>query len=95
MRTFHNIKFEGKSKRLFFMQGMFSVHSLYFLDKLLLLIAAVSINSYYLLASLSIALRAGFVLLWQHVYSHIFALLLGTSPSVFISWTVSVKLFYK
>ena len=48
MHTFHHIQFEGNSKWLFFMQGMFSVHSLYFMDKLLLLIAAVSINSYYL-----------------------------------------------
>ena len=38
---------------------MFSVHSLYFLDKLLLLIVAVSINSYYLLVSVIIALTAG------------------------------------
>ena len=59
MCTFHNIQFEGHSKRLFFMQGMFLVHSLYFMDKLLLLIAAVSINSYYLLVSLIIVLRAG------------------------------------
>ena len=27
IRTFHLIQFEGKSKRLFLMQGMFSVHS--------------------------------------------------------------------
>ena len=72
MHTFHHIQFEGKSKRLFFIQGMFFVNSLYFLDKLLLLIAAVSINSYYLLVSIIIALRACLY----------FALLLGTSPSV-------------
>ena len=59
MRTFHNIHFEGNSKRLFFMQGMFSVHSLYFEDELLLLIVAVCINSTYLLVSMIIALRAG------------------------------------
>ena len=73
MRTHHHIQFEGNSKRLFFMQGMFSVHSLYFMDKLLLLIAAVSINSYYLLMSVIIALRAGFVLIWQHAYSLLFS----------------------
>ena len=73
IRTFHNIQFEGHSKRLFFMQGMFSVHSLYFMDKLLLLIPAVSINSYYLLVSLIIVLREGFVLLWQHVYTLLFS----------------------
>ena len=49
MRTFHLIKFEGKSKQLFLMQGMFSVHSVYFDDELLLLIVAVCINSCYLL----------------------------------------------
>ena len=38
---------------------MFLVHCLYFKDKVLLLIAAVSINSYYLLVSLIHALRAG------------------------------------
>ena len=81
MCTFHNIKFEGHSKRLFFMQGMFSVHSLYFMDKLLLLIPPVSINSYYLLVSLIIVLREGFVAACLY-----FALLLGTSPSVFTSW---------
>ena len=42
------------------MQGMFSVHSLYFMDELLLLIAAVSINSYYFLV-------------WQHVYTLLFS----------------------
>ena len=73
MRSFHNIQFEGNSKPLFFMKGMFSVHSLYFMDKLLLLIAAVSINSYYLLVSIIIALRAGFVLICQHVYSLVFS----------------------
>ena len=78
MCTFHKIKFEGHSKRLFFMQGMFSVHSVYFMDKLLLLIPAVSINCYYLLVSLIIALRARVCLY--------FALLLGTSPSVFTGW---------
>ena len=35
MRTFHHIQFEGNSKRLFFMEGMFSVHSVYFEDELL------------------------------------------------------------
>ena len=59
MRTLNNIHFEGKSKGLLFMGRMFSVHSLYFMDKLLLLIAAVSINSYYLLVSVIIALTAG------------------------------------
>ena len=78
MRTFHHIQFERNSKRLFFMQGMFSVHSLYFMDKLLLLIPAVSINSYYLLVPLIIALRSRACLY--------FALLLGTSPSVFTGW---------
>ena len=73
MRTFDHIQFEGKSKRLFLIQRMFSVYSLYFLDKLLLLIAAVSINSYYLVVSLIIALRAGFVLIWQHVYTLLFS----------------------
>ena len=77
------------------MQGMFSVHFVYFVDELVLLIVAVCINSYYLLLSMNIALRVRFVLLWQHVYCYIFALLLCTSPSVFISWTVSVKWFYK
>ena len=81
IRTIHNIKFEGHSKRLFFMQGMFSVHSLYFMDKLLLLIPAVSINSYYILVSLIIALREVFVAACLY-----FALLLGTSPSVFTGW---------
>ena len=66
------------------MQGMFSVHCLYFMAKLLLLIAAVSINSYYLLVSLIIALRAVFVFnLAACLY---FGLLLGTSPSVFTGW---------
>ena len=59
---------------------MFSVHFVYFEDELLLLIVGVWINTYYLLVSINIALRAGFILLWQHVYSCIFALLLGTSP---------------
>ena len=59
MRTLNHIQFEGKSKRLFLMQGMFSVHSVYFDDELLLLIVAVCINSYYLLVSVIIALRAG------------------------------------
>ena len=45
MRTCHDIDFEGNIKQLFLMPGMFSVHSLYFMDKLLLLIAAVSIFS--------------------------------------------------
>ena len=84
MRTLNHIQFEGKSKRLFLMEGMFSVNSLYFIDKVLLLIAAVSINSYYLLVSLSIALRGGLVFaLAACLY---FALLLGTSPSVFTGW---------
>ena len=73
MRTFHHIQFERNSKRLFLMQGMFSVHCLYFMDKLLLLIGAVSINSYYLLVSLIHALRAGFVLIGQHVYTLLFS----------------------
>ena len=59
MRTLNHIQFEGKSKRLFLMEGMFSVDSLYFMDQLLLLIPAVSINSYYLLVSVIIALTAG------------------------------------
>ena len=59
MCTFNHIQFEGKSKRLFLMEGMFSVDSLYFMDKLLLLIAAVSINTYYLLVSIIITWRAG------------------------------------
>ena len=45
MRTLHHIQFEGNSKRLFFMQGMFSVYSVYFEDELFLLIVAVCINS--------------------------------------------------
>ena len=49
MRTFYHIQFEGNMKRFFLMQGMFSVHSVYFDDELLLLIVAVCINSYYLL----------------------------------------------
>ena len=73
MRTFDHIQFEANSKRLFFMQGMFSVHCLYFMAKLLLLIAAVSINSYYLLVSLIIALRAVFISIWQHVYILVFS----------------------
>ena len=84
MRSFHNIQFEGKRKGLFLMQGMFSVHSVYFMDKLVPLIAAVCINSYYLLLLMIIALRGGFVLICQHVY--LFYLLLGTSPSVFTAW---------
>ena len=59
MRTFHHSKFEGNSKRLFLIQAMFLVHCLYFKDKVLLLIAAVSINSYYLLVLLIHAFRAG------------------------------------
>ena len=35
MRTFHHIQFEGNSKWLFFMEGMFSVHYVYFKDELL------------------------------------------------------------
>ena len=81
IRTFHNIKFEGHIKQLFFIPGMFSVHSLYFMDKLLLLIAPVSINSYYLLESVIITLREGFVAACLY-----FALLLGTSSSVFTGW---------
>ena len=73
MRTFHHIQFQRNSKWLFLMQGMFSVNSLYFMDKLLLLIAAVSSNSHYLLVSIIIALRAGFVLICQDVYSFIFS----------------------
>ena len=73
MRTFHDLQFEGKSKRLFLMQGIFSVHSVYFNYELLLLIVAVCINSYYVLVSISIALRAVFVLLWQHVYTLFFS----------------------
>ena len=49
MRTFYDIQFEGNRNGLFFMQGMVFVHSLYFMDSLLLLIAAVSINNYYFL----------------------------------------------
>ena len=59
MRTFHHIQFEGKSKRFFFMPKKFLVKSLYFMDELLLLIAAISINSYYLLVSVIIALTVG------------------------------------
>ena len=73
MPTFHYIQFLGKSKRLSLIQGKFSVNSLYFMDKMLLLIPAVSINSYYLLVSLSIALRAGLILLWQLVYTLLFS----------------------
>ena len=69
MRTFHHIKFEGKSKRLFFMHEMFLVTYFYFMDKVPYFIVAVSINSYYLLVSMIIAWRAEFVLIWQHVYS--------------------------
>ena len=73
MRTFHHIQFESKSKPLLFMQGIFSVHSVYFEDKLLLLIVVVCINSYYVLVSIIIALRAGFILLCQYVYSLLFS----------------------
>ena len=59
MRTLNHIQFEGKGKRLFLIQVKFSVNSLYFMDKLLLLIPAVSINSYYLLVSVIIALTTG------------------------------------
>ena len=55
IRTFHNINFERNSKRLFFMEGMFSAHFVYFEDELLLLIVGVWINSYYLLVSIIIA----------------------------------------
>ena len=34
MFTFHHIHFEGYRKMLFFMQGMFSVHFVYFEDEL-------------------------------------------------------------
>ena len=85
IRTFHHIQFEANSKRLFFMQGMFSIHCVYFMDKLLLLIAAVSINSYYLLVSIIIALRAG-VCSFSFDSMFIVALILGTSPSVFSRW---------
>ena len=54
MRTFHHIQFKGKSKWLFLLQGMFSVHSVYFDDEVLLLIVAVCINSYYFLVSIII-----------------------------------------
>ena len=57
MRTFHHIQFEANRKRLFFMEGMFSAHFVCFADELLLLILAVWINSYYLLASIIIALK--------------------------------------
>ena len=69
MRTFNHIQIEGKSKRMFCMAGMFSVNSLFFMEKLLMLIVAVSINSYYLLVSI----KPGFVLLWQHVYTLVFS----------------------
>ena len=59
MHTFHHIQFEGNSKPLFFMQGMFSVNFVFFEDELLLLIVAVWIISYYLLVSIIIAWRAG------------------------------------
>ena len=32
MRTFRHIQFEGNGKRFFFMQGIFSVHCVYFED---------------------------------------------------------------
>ena len=73
MRTFNHIHLEGNSKRIFCMPGMFSVNSLFFMEKLLMLIVAVSINSHYLLVSINIALRPGFVLLWQHVYTLVFS----------------------
>ena len=73
MRTFDHIQFEGKSKRLFFMPASFSVHSLYFMDKLLLLIVAVGTNSPYLLVSVIIALRAGLVLLRQDFHTLLFS----------------------
>ena len=69
MCTFHHIQFEGNSKRLFFMHGMFLVTFFYFMDKVPYFIVAVSINSYYLLVAMIIALRAEFILIWQHVYS--------------------------
>ena len=55
MRTFHHIQFEANRKRLLLMQGIFSVHCFHCMEKLLLLIAAVSINNYYFLLSLIIA----------------------------------------
>ena len=73
IHTFHHIQFGRNSKGVLFIQGMFLLHSLYFIDKLLLLIADVSINIYYLLVSLIITLRAGFILLWQHVYTLLFS----------------------
>ena len=68
MRTFHHIQFEGNSKRLFLMQGLFSVKFVYFKEEVLFFNVAVSINSYYLLVSIIIALRGQFVLICQHVY---------------------------
>ena len=73
MRTFNHIQIEGKSKRMFCMPGMFSVNSLFFMEKLLMLIVAFSINSYYLLVSINIPLTPGFVWLWQHVYTLVFS----------------------
>ena len=61
MRTFHDIQFEGNRKGLFFIQGIFSVHSVHSMDKLLLLIGAVS-NNYYFLLSLIIASAVIYVL---------------------------------
>ena len=59
MPTFNHIQIEGNSKPLFFIPVRFSVDYLYFMDKVLLLIVAVRINSHYLLVSLIIASRAG------------------------------------
>ena len=60
IRTFssHSV-WRQEQTHCFFMQGMFSVHLVYFADELLLLIVAVCINSYYLLVSIIIAWRAG------------------------------------
>ena len=67
------------------MQGMFSIHSVYFEDELLLLIVAFWINNYYLVVSIIISLRAG-VCSFSFDSMFIVAFLLGTSPSVFTSW---------
>ena len=73
MRTFHNIQFEGNSKQLVLMQGLFSVNFVYFKEEVLFFNLAVSINSYYLLVSMIIALRGWFGLFCQHVYCFIFS----------------------
>ena len=76
---------KGRANGCSVCQEFFRLILCFFMEKLLMLIVAVSINSYYILVSVSIALRAGFVFLWQHVYSCICALLLGTSICQYLS----------